>query len=247
MLPIKLKTIQLDEVNSTNSHLTKLAENKSLEEGTLVSTKKQLEGKGQTGNIWLSEDNKNILESLYLKPTFLPTEYMFSISKVVSIGIIEAFNKIKEGFCIKWPNDIYYNDKKIGGILVENQLMGNNISQSIIGIGLNINQREFNESLPNPISLLNICNSTFNLDMINEQVMHCIFKWYNALSEGDLHTIDRIYHRYLYRKNGYHTFKDEKGNFSAKIKKVASDGKLMLLTDENITKNFYFKEVEFVL
>jgi len=122
-------------------------------EFTTVIAERQTAGKGQRGNSWESEDCRNITFSFVLYPTFIEARRQFILSQIVSLSIKEELDQWTEGISIKWPNDIYWNDKKICGILIENDLSGHHIGRSISGIGVNINQDVFRSNAPNPISL----------------------------------------------------------------------------------------------
>ncbi len=241
------QTIYLEETSSTNNYLKDLQFDDIFREGLIVTTTNQTAGRGQTGNQWLSEVGKNLTFSLLLKPNFVPIDQMFMISKIVSIAIVEYFNTIKSGFKIKWPNDIYFQNRKIGGILVENQLMGSTISHAVIGIGLNINQKNFSASLPNPISLIQITGVEHNLKSTLNGIIENIFHKYDNLSHESWNEISTDYFNMLYLNQGFHAFKDEEQSFKAQIIRVEPDGELILETESREVKAYYFKEVEFIL
>ena len=153
-------------LESTNSFLKQIIHSKEVKNGTIVSTKHQTTGRGQRNNVWESERNKNILMSFVFFPNNIPAENQFIISKAVSLSILDLLLKYKKNVKIKWPNDIYIDDKKIAGILIENSLRGSEISNSIIGIGLNINQTFFSNKLPNPTSLKLETNKNYKTEEI---------------------------------------------------------------------------------
>ena len=241
--------IQIDEVTSTNEYLKDLLSNKELTDGFTVIAKYQNKGKGQGDNGWESEFGKNLTFSLLLKPKLLQAEHMFMISKVVSLGVVEFLNSLnsKYKFTIKWPNDIYYNNKKLGGILIENSLLGSIINYSIIGIGININQDVFVSNAPNPISLKKIFGEEFDLTECLNSILKHIDKWYVTLKNQQFNTVNNTYFYNLYRKIGIHSYKANTKQFLAQIINVENDGELVLKTNEDEIKKFYFKEVEFVL
>jgi BirA family biotin operon repressor/biotin-[acetyl-CoA-carboxylase] ligase len=241
------KIIEVKELTSSNDHMKKLVVADKLPEGSVVLALHQKKGRGMGQNSWESEKGKNLTFSLLLRPTFLPAENMFLISKTISLGIVDYLNKLDRSFTIKWPNDIYYKDKKICGILIENQLLGNKLNYSIIGIGININQEVFKSDAPNPISLLNIFNKKFNTTSCLNGILKQISIWYDMLSEGWAEKINEAYFTQLYRNTGYHAYNSEGILFKAQLKAVENDGKLVLQTAENEIKSFYFKEVEFIM
>jgi len=239
--------IHLKETPSTNEHLKSLMIKDEVREGQIVVTDFQTKGKGQRGNTWESETGKNLTFSFFLRPTFLPAEKMFLISKAVSLGLIDYLNSLEKTFTIKWPNDIYYCDKKVAGILIENQLSGNHIETSIIGIGLNVNQTEFPKQLHNAISLATIFKREFNLSEVLASVYEEIDTWYRILSDGWDDRIDYMYFSHLFRNEGYHEFILPTRNIHAKIVSVEPDGKLTLKSPQGEIFRFYFKEIDFAI
>lgn len=241
------KHIEISEVSSTNDYLKRLATEEELLEGFVIAAKYQTSGRGQGENSWESEKGKNLTFSLLLRPNFLNAENMFMISKVISLGIIDYLNSFEDNFEIKWPNDIYYKHKKLGGILIENSLLGNKLSYSLIGIGININQEIFVSDAPNPISLKNVFNKEFHLTECLKGILKQIDIWYDILKSGKYDKVNEAYFLNLFRKEDYHNYRENNEQFSAKIVDVESDGKLVLKTTDSKIRAFYFKEVEFVL
>lgn len=123
-------------------------------------------GRGQRGNSWESEPFKNLTFSLLLRPEHIPANRQFLLSEIVSLATVDVLNRYATGFSIKWPNDIYWHDKKIAGILIENVLSGSTFSRAIIGMGLNINQKNFYSDAPNPVSLYQITGRTYKIEKI---------------------------------------------------------------------------------
>lgn len=239
--------VEVKEVSSSNDHLKKLTIEEELPEGFVVLANNQTNGRGLGKNTWESEAGKNLTFSLLLRPEFLKAEDMFLISKAISLGIIDYLNSLDRCFTIKWPNDIYYSNKKIGGILIENQLLGNKLSYSLIGIGLNLNQKIFHSSAPNPISLKTILKKNINKKECLNGILDQITIWYEMLDDGWFDKINQTYFNHLFRNIGYHDFSANGEAFIAKIKSVENDGQLMLKTRQGDQKKFYFKEVEFIL
>ena len=163
-----MKITHFKTLESTNAYLQNL-----LNEGVdiidnIIVTDFQTSGKGQGKNVWESEDGKNLLFSVALDMSFLKAENQFLLTQIVSVTMINVLKKYlpKESLFIKWPNDIYFNDKKIAGILIKNEIKGMMMGTSIIGIGLNVNQTSFDENLPNPISMKMITGNDFDLKLI---------------------------------------------------------------------------------
>lgn len=155
--------IHINETNSTNNYLQSLCSEQKVEELTVVVADFQTSGRGQRGNSWESAPGKNLLFSTVIFPEFLEARRQFLISQIISLAIKEELDTYTTDISIKWPNDIYWKEKKICGMLIENDLMGRNISQSIAGIGININQEIFHSSAPNPVSLLQITEEEHDL------------------------------------------------------------------------------------
>ncbi len=238
---IKYKT-----VSSTNDKAKELFQNGKPENFTVIISEEQTKGKGQRGNYWHSEKNKNLTFSIITFPDFIPVSKQFYLSKVVSLGIIDYLNSKKQGFKIKWPNDIFYNDKKICGILIENSITGSEIKNSVIGIGLNINQEKFPDILPGAISLKNVTDKNYNIENELHRLLNYILENYRNLKVENFEQIDKKYHSYLFGINETLEFKDKTGKFKGIIKGTLPEGKLIIQISENDIRYYSFKEVEFI-
>lgn len=240
--------IRLRETDSTNSYLNTLLREGKADEGVVVVASKQSSGRGQMSNTWESEKGKNILMSVMLHPEFINASEQFLISKIVSIAVAECvsefidLNRVK----IKWPNDIYVDDNKIAGILIENNLRGTNISASIVGIGLNINQETFSELIPNPTSLKLITEQEFDLDELLSELIKKLDIWYKELRNRSLEEIGKRYLELMYRFNLKERYKDESGEFFGRITSVNQYGMLCLIDDNEQERQYSFKEIEFL-
>lgn len=247
--------IVLRQTDSTNNALRETLEDKTmgeLPEFFTIVTSFQLAGRGQRETSWESEAGKNLLFSTLLHPTFLKADEQFQLSRLVSLALVETLQRYapEEQFTIKWPNDIYWKDLKIAGILIENDLQGNQITDSIVGVGLNVNQTVFLSNAPNPCSLFQIIGQEVKLDECLFRCMVRFRKLYEQLSGCDPEVIASIEARYfeaLYRGKGFHSFKDENGEFRARILRVERGGRLVLFREEGVEKGYLFKEVEFLL
>ena len=237
--------IKIDSTASTNSELKKLCSEQQLPSFTIMVAGKQTAGHGQAGNFWESEPYKNLTFSLVLFPENLPAKQSFMISRIFSLAVKETLDKYIEQVSIKWPNDIYFSEKKICGILIENEITGANIFSSIIGIGLNVNQEYFFSEAPNPISLKQITNKTYNLDEFLDHILKTSEEKYQQFLSGDIEKIRNEYQNALYRKSGYYTYEDKNGSFLACIKGVKDDGILILETENGEIRHYLFKEVRF--
>lgn len=239
--------INLEIIDSTNNYaIKKLRENLTID-GTIIVAKEQHSGRGQVKNIWESAPNQNLTLSLILFPEFLPVKYQFLLSKIITLSICEMLDEFVESVSIKWPNDIYVKDKKIAGILIENAIMGSKIKHSIIGIGLNINQKKFKSDAPNPVSLYQITNMKFRVEEILEKLISHLNNWYNQLLNLKLKEIDIAFYNRMYRLNKWHFYKEENKKFKGKIIGVNPIGQLIIEKENGEKKTYHFKEVEFIL
>jgi BirA family biotin operon repressor/biotin-[acetyl-CoA-carboxylase] ligase len=251
-----MNIIRIEETASTNALLKELAQKQTLEEMTVLITQSQTAGRGQRNNHWESESGKNLTFSILLHPVFLPLQKHFLLSEIVALAVLDTLRNLRNLktlkslnslFSIKWANDIYFENKKIAGILIENEIEGRQISLSILGIGLNVNQAIFTSDAPNPVSLLQILHQETDLEELLANILQRFEYWYEQLKAGQYAHISDSYHKALYRKAGFHSYKDQAGIFNAQIQSVADDGILQLITDTGETRHYAFKEVAFVL
>jgi BirA family biotin operon repressor/biotin-[acetyl-CoA-carboxylase] ligase len=238
--------IKLECIDSTNNYATKHLVKEGWAEETVVVADVQLKGKGQLQNTWESEKDKNLLLSIVLYPSFLPVQYQFFISKVVSLGVCEVISLFVENVSVKWPNDIYVGNKKIAGILIENAIMGSEFNHSIAGVGLNVNQQKFLSDAPNPVSLYQLKGIEFDRDEILTLFIHSFHKWYEMLKMKKFSEIDTAYLNVLYRLGVDAKYKDDNGIFTGKIIGVDPIGQLMIEKGSGEVRKYQFKEVIFL-
>lgn len=243
--PVSL--VYLKETESTNKYLNDLCNKQCVGELTTVTTDFQTSGRGQRGNSWESERGQNLMFSFVLYPAFLKARKQFLLSQIISLAIKEELDTHVSDVSIKWPNDIYWKEKKICGMLIENDLMGRNISQSIAGIGININQEIFHSSAPNPVSLVQITGKEHDLFEILKNIMLRIQSYYSLLKKGDTTSIACQYEKSLFRREGIHRYKDANGEFLARIVCVEPEGRLILEDEMLMKRDYMFKEVEYLL
>ena len=230
---------------STNDLLKELARKADYPEGFCVFTDFQTAGKGQQGNKWEAEQRKNLLFSLIIYPSHVSIDGQFIISQLISLALKKTLDLYVDNVKIKWPNDIYWKDKKLGGILIENSLQGNAIKYSVIGVGLNINQITFPQEIPNPVSLKQITEKTYRRKTVLKNIRENFIKLYQ---ETTSEAIKAEYAESLYHNDGFYDYTLPNGeSFSAKIRCVKDDGQLLLETSAGEVKGFYFKEVQFVV
>ena len=237
------KVIHIDETDSTNRWLRDYA--LSQPEGDyVVVSEYQTAGRGCGTNSWESERGKNLTFSLLIHPTEITADCQFRISEAVSLALCETLDGYvtDRQVSVKWPNDIYVDDCKICGMLIENRLRGRLMTDSIIGIGLNVNQREFFSDAPNPVSLVQLLGHEVAL----EPLLQAFLQKLEPMLQMDPETLGKAYRNRLYRREGEHEYRDGKGLFRAKLLNVLDDGRLVLLDTEGTARIYAFKEVQFV-
>lgn len=234
----------LEEVDSTNSWLVARVE--ELSNGSAVMARAQTAGRGQRGTSWESAPGKNLTLSVFLQPKALPAANSFMLSEAIAVAVAETVEAFEPdvNISIKWPNDIYVGDMKLGGILIENSLRGDEVGHCIVGIGLNINQEQFLSDAPNPISLLQLTGREYSVDDFASQILDAIIQEAETAATGyiDLHT---RYLARLWRGTGTHSFTDVATGetFSAAVAAVLPTGHLQLLTTDRNTRSYAFKEI----
>lgn len=238
------KIVVLSTTDSTNNYASKLVD-KGVADGTVVLAHYQEKGRGYQGSYWESEAGKNLLASIIIYPGFLPAGRQFQLSKTISLALIDFLKEKIPAPKIKWPNDIYYEEKKIAGILIENAVKGESLNSSIIGFGMNVNQTGFLSDAPNPVSLKQITGKEYRIIQVMNQILRNFRRWYNKLKAGKYKEIDAAYFENLYRNTGWHKFKGKGLEFEAQIKGIGEFGQLQLETRTGEIKAYQFKEVEF--
>lgn len=235
-------------VESTNDYVRSFLElsETAVPEGLLVTADEQTAGKGQGGKKWMTEPGCNLMVSILLKPVFLEPRHVFYLNKAVALAIHDTLATETYGISIKWPNDMYFENKKLAGVLIENVLGGNRILQSIVGIGINVNQKLFDENLPNPVSLIQITGRETDLSQLLATLCTQIEKYYLQLRSHQFTTIDALYHHYLLKHQKENQFIINNELITATINGVSAGGKLILST-ANKKMELAVGEVEWVL
>lgn len=243
--------IHLKSIDSTNSYASQLMGDIKPVEGTLIYTFDQQNGRGQRGNTWETEPNKNVASSFILYPSFLQASRQFLLNKIVSLAVADLMAELLQPtdktseIRIKWPNDIYVGSKKIAGILIENTLRENTIQNAIVGVGININQTAFNADI-NATSLALITNKEFDLMQVLEKLSEFIEARYLQLKGNKLESIDASYLQNLYQLNEWHNYSSENQLFEGKIIGISAIGKLQVGLKSTEIKEFDLKEIKFV-
>ena len=216
--------IKVSQTASTNTYLSRLAA--TLPGGTVIYTPSQTAGRGQKGNSWESEDGKNLTFSHLLKRPPVKARDQFYLSEAAALAVVEALAaEAGDGFSVKWPNDVYWRDKKVCGMLLENSLDGSDIAHCIVGIGINVNQERFLSDAPNPVSLINITGHEHDL-MLHQRYMAALYR-----NDGQLHP-----------------WEDPSGNrFMASVAAIAPDGTLSLQHEDGTRHDYLFKQVKHII
>lgn len=249
-----MKQIWIKEADSTNSYLKNHLH--EVDPMAMVLAVSQNAGRGQRGNSWESEPGKNLTFSFYIGNGLgsgtnspicgLHPRNQFVISEAVALAISSALARFRLDAMIKWPNDIYVENKKICGILIENSILENSIIRSIIGIGINVNQTEFLSDAPNPVSMAILKGRQFSLEEVGDIVGNELEKYISMIERPE--ALHQLYMKRLWRNDGIsHPFRDASNGevFQAMIKEIDPTGILILQTDSGL-REYSFKEVAFL-
>lgn len=241
--------LALDTVDSTNRYLADMLQKELLPNGFCVFSDFQEAGRGQAGNVWESRKGQNLLFSILLHSEKFPLDKQFLLSEVVSIAICRLLAKSNISVKIKYPNDIFYKDKKIAGILIENRIKGNKMKYSIVGIGLNVNQLEFGaNNSRTAISMRQITGIIYDRQSLLSNLRSLIVDLVEDFDVEHKDFYKKLYFANLYRRDGFYKYETTDGEvFEAKIVDIADNGMLQLVTDKGNERSFYFKEVRFVI
>jgi BirA family biotin operon repressor/biotin-[acetyl-CoA-carboxylase] ligase len=237
--------LHLESVDSTNTYATALLRQGTATEGTVILADFQTQGRGQGGNRWFSDAGNNLLCSIILKPDFLMAGRQFYLSMCVSNAILDLVLPITQPVRIKWPNDILVNERKVAGILIENTIIGKNLGTSLIGIGLNVNQKVFPPDLPNPTSLCMATGKEYDLADSLSLLLKLFTTHINMLYCERYAEIKTIYLNNLWGLNDWALYTDASGIFEGRIADVADSGELMVVLRSGVMKQYGFKEITF--
>ena len=234
----------LDITASTNDD----ARDEKYREGDVVWADFQTAGRGQRGHVWHSQRGENLTFSVVLEPLFVAIAEQFSVSEVVALSLVDMLAEYGIEAKIKWTNDIYVGDKKLVGILIEHSLAATTLRRTIVGVGINVNQREFDSSIPNPVSMAQLLDKQLDAEDVLKCFLAHLQRNYELLRQGEKEALHERYNTLLYRKGEYHTYALPSGErFSAKIVGTAPSGALRLENEQGETKDYLFKEVEFII
>ncbi len=234
----------LDTTTSTNDD----ARDARYRHGDLIWAEHQTAGRGQRGHTWTSTEGLNLTFSMVFEPTFLPVGEQFLICEVAALALTDTFAKFGIATRIKWTNDIYVGDRKLVGILIEHGRVCETLLRTVIGIGINVNQTEFDPALPNPISMALAAGRKFDRRCVLETFVACCAARYAQLERGDKTALQEEYGARLYRQGEEHAYRLPDGTLiRATIEGVEPTGELLLRHADGVLRKYLFREVEFVL
>jgi len=239
-----VKIYHFDTVSSTND----LAREERFVHGDVLWAERQTAGRGQRGHTWLSEEEVNLTFSLVVEPRFLPAKEQFLVSAATAVALCDCLTRYGIEARIKWTNDIYVEDRKIVGILIEHFYAGATLRRTVIGIGLNVNQERFDPSLPNPTSMLLEGEKRYDREEVLRTFYDCFIARYAQVEQGDGEAILQAYRALIYRLGREQRFRLPEGEeLTATIEGIESDGALRLRHEDGKSHSYHFKEIEFVI
>lgn len=241
-----IQFFHIDETDSTNIAIQKLATETNPKTIYVLQSDYQTAGRGQKGSSWESERGKNLLFSTMLWPRGIEVGRQFRLSQAMALAICAELNNIQPGFTIKWPNDIYYHEKKVSGTIIETTWRSNMVNRCILGIGINVNQTTFRSDAPNPASLIQITGQETNIPHLLHAIMRRFAQQMEALADGNEEELATQYHNHLIWRDGIHTYRDAQGQFQASLIGIEPDGHLLLLDTEGRQHRYLFKEVKHI-
>jgi BirA family biotin operon repressor/biotin-[acetyl-CoA-carboxylase] ligase len=240
-----MNIIKLDAIDSTNDFLKDLSRNQIIENFTTVVAKKQTKGKGQMGSTWNSEEGKNLIMSILIKNVLKDINQIFDLNVATALSIIQVLDEYNiPKLSIKWPNDIMSDNKKLCGILIENSFKSDNKIESVVGIGLNVNQKSF-QDLPRASSMSIVMQNEFDVFLILERIIFQIKRNYSVMLSNQSDKLWDDYHKYLFKMNVPMPFEDSnKNQFMGIIQSVTNEGKLQVVFENDTIKTFGIKEIQ---
>lgn len=240
--------IHLSDIPSTNDYLMSLP-TPAPDAMTIAVASHQTAGRGQGSNKWESEDGKNLLFSILTSPVSVPIAKQFVLSMAGALALKHVLDRYTKDITLKWPNDIYWRDRKISGTLIETSVVGKTLKRCIYGIGLNVNQNRFFSDAPNPVSLLNITRHDTPLNLLLDDILQSFEHYYTLVINGNHDAIVSQYNAALYRSSGFHAYKDVATGeeFDACIHHVGTDGLLHLVDNNGNNRIYSLKQVKFII
>ncbi|MFM8432016.1 MAG: biotin--[acetyl-CoA-carboxylase] ligase [Bacteroidota bacterium] len=241
------KRMHFTSVDSTNTRLGQILKENELLEGASLTADFQSLGRGQQGAVWHSDSGMNLLVSYLLFPVMLNAQEGYALNLLASLAVSEAVaTLIHHEVHIKWPNDIFVADRKLAGLLIETVLQGDLVRQAIVGIGLNVNQKEFPAELQDPVSLSLLSGKNHSIDNVFEILSLEMERWYHELKKSGIGPLIEKYENRLYRKGSRATYQDERGVFEGEITGIDKNGRLMLIDSDGIEKRYDVRTLRYL-
>lgn len=241
------QVVSLPECASTNSEAQALIHRNRATDGCVVITDKQTAGRGQRGNRWEAAPGENLTMSVVWRPTFLPAPDQFQLSQAVALAVHDWATTLlgpDPALRVKWPNDIFFGNRKLGGILIENTLSGTMIQHSVVGIGMNINQREF--QVPTATSLAALTGRAYDLPILASRLLEHLERRYLQLRAGGLGVLRQNYRQVLYRYREPHLYEVDNHQVTGEIVDVDEAGRLALSISGQL-RHFDLKEIKYII
>ncbi len=237
--------IKLDAIDSTNDYLKELSRQKELENFTTVTAQVQTNGRGQRGAVWQSESGKNLIMSVLVKDVIHAPAQVFDLNVAVACSVFTVFTNYNiPNISIKWPNDMLSGNHKLGGILIENLIKSESQIEAIVGIGINVNQSNF-ESLPQASSIYNVLGHIVNTDLLCQAILTQIIQNCQLIANGKKEILWNLYQTHLFKKGVPMPFKTSAGNqFMGIIQAVSANGRLLILRDDASIADLDIKEIQ---
>jgi BirA family biotin operon repressor/biotin-[acetyl-CoA-carboxylase] ligase len=252
LLPINAKTpigepfSEIHEVDSTNIYAIDKVQANLAAHGSAFFANSQYAGKGQRGKTWISENGSNIILSVVIDPSFLLINQQFALSVMTSLAVFDFFSAYAgEETKIKWPNDLFWRDRKTGGILIDNHIQGTKWQYSVIGIGININQTQFSPIIQQAVSLKQITGKDYDPVELAKELCQYLDRRFDALKAGQASQQLAEYNLHLYKRGSSVRFKKENIAFSATVESVNEIGELLL--KDGLEDRFHFGEIVWVI
>lgn len=245
-MSMTIKIIRLEETESTNTFLRGLGPS-SGEDMVVAVAEYQTAGRGQGSNKWESEPGRNLLFSIRTRPRGVPADRSFALSMAGALALKDTLDGYAADVTLKWPNDVYWRDRKISGTLIETAIGGRYIKDCIYGVGINVNQRVFRSGAPNPVSLCEVVGRELSKEELLDRVLGSFERRYAMVLRGEYGCLAADYDAALYRRRGIHPFSDDSGRFMAEIVGVEADGRLVLRDDGGCGRKYAFKEINYII
>ena len=248
-MPINILTRWFETLPSTNDVCSELAA-AGAPEGLVVAAHRQTAGRGQRGNKWQSTPGQSLTFSLLLRPAWLGVREQFALSEAVALGLADWLRPqlaAHHAVRLKWPNDLYVDDRKLAGVLIETAYSGPQLGQAVVGIGINLNQRAFPPELPNPVALTQLTVQEHEPESTLQQVLGCLARRYEQLARSGRTAIDADYAQALYRRGLPTWFEADGRRFQAIIEGVSPLGELLLREGKKTPRRYTFNQVHQVV